>query len=136
MGWRAGAGLARGHSIPVMANHTETRDRPSRAQAPPTATQRGDWVVQEDHSAQPALRAKERRVGRTLVAWVLVAMAVALVVVAVLMRDWMFFMLALLIFIPYAFLLMWPVWLARSTQVAQKTEHRRDAEKEGPLPKP
>jgi fatty acid desaturase len=118
-----------------MPKSPPTRMRGS--QQPSTPEVRGkDWVVVENHSQEPAMTRKERNVARTTVVWVFAAAAVALVAVALVTRDWLFFWLALLIFVPYAFLLMWPIWLARSTQVVQRTEHRKDVEKEGPLPKP
>jgi predicted MFS family arabinose efflux permease len=68
---------------------------------------------------QPPAERSKRRVTRTVLTYLAIAVVIALVISAILFRQWTLFLLAVVILIPYAFLLLAPIWLARSTQVAQ-----------------
>lgn len=67
---------------------------------------------------------KERKVAKTIMPFVLLALIIATVVLAFFTRRWEF-LLALLVFVPYLFLISAPVWLAASSKVAQNEDERK-----------
>jgi hypothetical protein len=74
----------------------------------PTAEQREAMVTKPERSAAKAI-----------VPFVLLALILATLVTSFLTRRWEF-LLALLVFVPYLFLLSAPLWLASATKAADK----------------
>jgi Flp pilus assembly protein TadB len=69
-----------------------------------------------------ALTGTQRRVGWTMLTFVIIAIAIGLVMAAIVFRTWTFFFIVLLVVVPYALLLTAPAWLARVNRRAPKTK--------------
>lgn len=71
----------------------------------------------EPHQRDDMVTKKERKVAKTIVPFILVALIIATLVTAMFTRRWEF-LLALLVFVPYLFLISSPVWLAGASKAA------------------
>lgn len=77
----------------------------------------------EQHNRDQMITKKERKVAKTIAPFVLLALIIATLVTAFFTRRWEF-LLALLVFVPYLFLISAPLWLGASTKVAQDENQR------------
>ncbi len=66
---------------------------------------------------------KERTVAKTIAPFILVALIIATLVMSFLTRRWEF-LLAMLVFVPYLFLLTSPIWLAGASKAAKDVERK------------
>lgn len=90
---------------------------------------RPDDSQQDEHVTR-----KERKVVKSIVPFMLIALIIATVVLALLTQRWIF-LLALIVFVPYLFLISAPLWLASSTKVAQDEEAREQGKPDSTTPK-
>lgn len=65
-----------------------------------------------------------------MLTYVVIAIVVGLGLAAVLFHTWTLFLLGLLVIIPYSLVLLAPVWLSRTTSVAQDTPDLTEGDNE------
>ena len=103
------------------------RDRPPRTGGVKPGTEDvtivDDQSRPEPHERDAMVTRKDRKVAGTIMPFVLIALILATIVTSFLTQRWEF-LLALLVFVPYLFLISAPLWLASATKTAQDEDAR------------
>lgn len=85
--------------------------------------QRSDQTSGSEQDTKPGpVSHTQKQVGKTLLTYFVIAVVLGCILAAILFQRWTLIWIGALVLIPYALLLMAPVWLARSTKVAKDTQ--------------
>lgn len=81
-----------------------------------------------------AISKTEKRVGKTLLTYALLAIVLGCIMAAILFQTWFLFFIGLVVLVPYVILLMAPVWAARTSRAAQGQGDNDEPRSTGPKP--